>query len=197
MRSLLSFSSRSSRRLALIALVALAATVVNGVPAKADAATHLALQGVNSSLTAVRDTDSITVVAQDQNNATDATYAAIPHTVTFSADCGDCFTISPNDGAGNEKKFTFNAFAAPSGDEGGSMVFSLVWKESAAVVGTRTLTVSAPGLSPDGTASGITVLSNAPEKLDLTGVQTGAVQNQQEVFGVQFLNPQDQTNPND
>ncbi|MDQ4131833.1 MAG: hypothetical protein M3179_01200, partial [Actinomycetota bacterium] len=99
----------------------MAAVLVSGgtlvsVSGAADA-TRTELEGVDTNIT-VGTPDTVRVRMFDASNAAATTYAG---TVTFSASCGDCFTITPNNGGANTKSFTF------TGTEGGFKDFQLVW----------------------------------------------------------------------
>lgn len=78
---------------------------VSGINVVSNAPKRLDLQDVAFGST-VGVADSIVVVVKNNANQTNPnTYEG---TVVFtSAPCANCFTISPNDGAGNEKQYTF------------------------------------------------------------------------------------------
>jgi hypothetical protein len=144
------------------------------------AATEVELLGVSTSITA-GDTDNVTVILENVLNNKDENYTG---TVTFSADCGDCFTITPNNGAGAaSKQYTF---VVP---DAGDKEFTLTWLPSA--VGTRSLTVTAT-LAGGGTAtdsqSSIEVLSGAATQVELLGVSTSIMTGQADSITVRLEN---------
>lgn len=95
--------------------------------------------------------DPFKIQMRNAANATGATYTG---TVTFSATCTPCFTVTPNDGTGNELKYTFKA-----GDNG-TKNFTLTWLNQAASPPKRTFTATGSGSLPQGqsdTQTNITV----------------------------------------
>ena len=116
-------------RVLLALLLATLLLLAAGRRAEAAAATTVNLVDVSKSLK-TGDVDSIFVQLRDGANQTDTGYTG---TVTFSASCGSCFTITPNNGGASTKAYTY--VAGDAGNKG----FSLVWTQA----GTFTLTVSA------------------------------------------------------
>ncbi|HUR76327.1 MAG TPA: VCBS repeat-containing protein [Acidimicrobiales bacterium] len=101
-----------------------------------NAAASLDLVGVQTSAMA-GSPEAITVdIKNPQGQTNPNTYTGV---VTFSASCGDCFTITPNDGSANAKKYTF--VPADNGTKG----FQLTWT-NAAVGSGRTFTATASDL---------------------------------------------------
>ncbi len=200
MRSFLKFSTRSSRLLALAILVVVVATFVPATPAQAAAATHLKLSNVDTSLTALRDIDEILVEALDGANDRDMSYDGM---VTFTASCGDCFDVSLAGGTSfaplANKQYDFNGQPIPQlGDDGAKTLF-IRWKELAVAGSPNTLTVTgpvAPSTVDMDDVSGINVASNAPTRLDLEDVDSGATKGVADPINVIIKNEAGQTNPN-
>ncbi|HVT77529.1 MAG TPA: VCBS repeat-containing protein [Acidimicrobiales bacterium] len=160
--------------------------------AQAAAATHLTLVNVDSTATANRTIDSVSVHAQDGSNADDATFAG---SVSFSAACGNCFAVSVNADMssaqpGNNNSYQFN----PVFGDFGSKTFYVEWNEAG--VGTQTLHVASGGITAADANTSTAVASNNPTKLVMTGPQSSGQQNVPETVTVAMHNHANQTNPN-
>jgi hypothetical protein len=110
-----------------------------GINVLSGAATEVHLSGIDQSIMTGQG-DPFTVTLTNSQNNKDENYAG---TVTFSAECGDCFTVTPNNGAGAaSKQYTF---VVP---DAGDKDFTLTWT----VAGTHTFTATA-ALAGGGTDS--------------------------------------------
>ena len=125
----------------------------------------------------VGDTDQIFVTMRNQNNDIDTNYTG---TVTFSATCGDCFTITPNNGAGAAaKQYTYVV------GDAGERAFDLTWTAT----GTHNLTATGAGLTPE-TITSIDVTPATATDIDLTGVSDPIPVNTPDTINVRAVSAQ-------
>jgi len=157
-------------RMAVALLLVTGITVALSTPvAQAADATQVVMTGVDTTMTADRDSDEFTVELRDGGDATDTGYTG---TVTFSAiaDCGDCFDVSLTDGgaalAGEQYTFLDT--------DDGVQTFFIKWKAAAIsephdLHVSATLTVGGPATA---LAADVNITSNAATKIELENVDT-------------------------
>jgi hypothetical protein len=165
---------------AVAAVTTLAGLLASG--AGAGPATSVQLAGVATGIT-VGQKDFLNVEARDGGGSHDTTYAG---TVTFTASCGNCFTVTPNDGPATPTSYTFK----PS--DGGVTTFTLIWSQP----GTHSLTVTgtlAGGGTDDDTVSGIAVSPLDATGVRLAGVDTTMTVGSTDSFNVETRNAQNDT----
>ena len=150
-------ASRPARRrplaAAFLALLTLGATLaLASTSAGAAPATQVRLAGVAGAIT-VGQNDFVNVEARDGTGGWDTGYTG---TVTFSASCGDCFTVTPN-------PYTFT----PA--DSGNRTVTLVWTQPGTHSFTVTGTLAGGGTDSD-TVSSIVVSGLDAASVRLEGV---------------------------
>ena len=159
---------RAKRALAVLALIVGAVLLVNRPEAlvfqpvvTSNPATTIDLLGVDTSITAGA-TDPITVIARDGGGVQTNAYTG---TVTFSASCDDCFSVTTFGGTVTNKSYTY----VPG--DAGIRNFNLVWNTPGTHILTVSATLPAGGPATD-SQSNIIVTSSDATAIDLLGVDT-------------------------
>ena len=166
-----------------IGLTAVAAIMLGAAavaPAAAAPATRVTLNGTVDTAITVGKPDAIGVDMRDGANARDTSYTG---TVTFSATCGDCFTIAPDNGGGSSKSYTFGL------GDGGLKSIALIWTQAGNHSLTLTGTLLGGGTNAI-TVSGINVTTTDATRVVMLGVDTSVTAGVSDPVSLEMRNAQ-------